>query len=118
MGSLYVKEFTVVDRIMTFRKWHKTLPQYRVLVFVISLLGLVVPIFDARPIFIMILSQTFNAFILPATVLCIFYLTNNSKLMGKHKNGMFANICLSIILLFSLLTSWISVEGLIETFTA
>ena len=95
-----------------------TLPQYRVLVFVISLLGLVVPIFDARPIFIMILSQTFNAFILPATVLCIFYLTNNSKLMGKHKNGMFANICLSIILLFSLLTSWISVEGLIETFTA
>lgn len=95
-----------------------TLPQYRVLVFVISLLGLIVPIFDARPIFIMILSQTFNAFILPATVLCIFYLTNNSKLMGKHKNGMFANICLSIILLFSLLTSWISVEGLIETFTA
>lgn len=95
-----------------------TLPQYRVLVLAISLLGLVVPIFDARPIFIMVLSQTFNAFILPATVLCIFYLTNNSKLMGQHKNNVFANVCLSIILLFSLFTSWISIEGLIETFTA
>lgn len=92
-----------------------TLPQYRILVLAISLLGLVVPLFDARPIFIMVLSQTFNAFILPATVLCIFYLTNKRELMGEYKNNWIANSILSVILAFSLFTSWISVEALINT---
>lgn len=92
-----------------------TLPQYRILVLAISLLGLVVPLFDARPIFIMVLSQTFNAFILPATVLCIFYLTNKRELMGDYKNNWIANSILSVILAFSLFTSLISVEALINT---
>ncbi|WP_296053413.1 NRAMP family divalent metal transporter, partial [uncultured Alteromonas sp.] len=43
------------------RKRDMTLPRYRLIVFVISLLGLVVPVFNARPIVVMILSQAFNA---------------------------------------------------------
>jgi len=89
-----------------------TLPKFRIMVFAISLLGLVVPIFDARPIFIMILSQTFNAFILPVTVGCIYYLSNRKDLMHAHKNGTAANIFLLLILCFSLFTSWIAIKAI------
>lgn len=88
-----------------------TLPKYRLMVFVISLLGLVVPFFGARPVLVMILSQAFNAVILPLTVACIFYLANRQDLMGEHKNKMMTNIILSVILLFSLFTSFIALKG-------
>lgn len=88
-----------------------TLTKYRVMVFVISLLGLIVPIFEARPVFVMIISQAFNALILPATVACIFYLGNRKDLMKEHKNSGIANIILMAILLFSIFTSFIGVKG-------
>ena len=50
-----------------------TLLKYRLMVFAVSLLGLVVPLFGARPVLVMITSQAFNAVILPATVACIIY---------------------------------------------
>ena len=49
-----------------------TLGKYRIMVFLISLLGLVVPIFDVRPVFVMIVSQAFSAVILPVTVAWYF----------------------------------------------
>ena len=91
-----------------------TLPKFRVIVFFISLLGLVVPIFDARPIFVMIISQAFNAVILPITVACIFYLTNKSNLMGEYKNKILAKIILVAIFLFSLYTSFIGIKGVFK----
>ncbi|MDO6746542.1 Nramp family divalent metal transporter [Gilvimarinus sp. 1_MG-2023] len=91
-----------------------TLPRYRIMVLLISLLGLVVPIFSARPIAVMIISQAFNAVILPATVACILYLTNRRDLMGEHRNSRFANSILVAILLFSLFTSFVGIKGVIE----
>jgi Mn2+/Fe2+ NRAMP family transporter len=88
-----------------------TLPRYRVIVFVISLLGLVVPIFEARPIFVMIISQAFNAVILPVTVACILYLGNRRELMGEHRNGIATNVVLTAILLFSLVTTSMGIRG-------
>ena len=88
-----------------------TLPKYRVMVFLISLLGLVVPFFGARPVLVMIVSQAFNAVILPITVACIFYLSNRKDLMGGYKNSMTSNAILTLILLFSLFTSFIGVKG-------
>ena len=88
-----------------------TLPRYRVMVLVISLLGLVVPIFEARPIFVMIISQAFNAVILPVTVACIFYLGNRRDLMGEHRNTTTTNVALTAILLFSLVTSSMGIRG-------
>ncbi|MGB5492618.1 MAG: Nramp family divalent metal transporter, partial [Woeseiaceae bacterium] len=82
-----------------------TLPRYRIMVLIVSLLGLVVPIFEARPIFVMIISQAFNAVILPVTVACIFYLGNRRDLMGEHRNTTTTNVVLTVILLFSLVTS-------------
>ena len=88
-----------------------TLPKYRIMVFAISLLGLVVPFFGARPVLVMIVSQAFNAVILPMTVACIFYLANRKDLMGEHSNKVIANIFLTAILLFSLFTSFIALKG-------
>ncbi len=93
-----------------------TLPQYRVLVFFISLLGLVVPLFGARPVAVMIVSQVFNVMVLPATVAAIFYLTNRRELMGEHRNGWGANLVLGAILLFSLFTASIGARGVLALF--
>jgi len=90
-----------------------TLPKYRIMVFFISLLGLVVPLFDARPIFVMIASQAFNVVLLPLTVACIFYLGNKKALMGEHKHSAMTNIILAAIFLFSLITSYMAFQGLL-----
>lgn len=88
-----------------------TLPRYRIMVLIISLLGLVVPIFEARPIFVMIVSQAFQSLILPVTVGCILYLGNRRDLMGEHKNSMTENIILTAILLFSIVTTSMGIKG-------
>ncbi|MDC0003351.1 Nramp family divalent metal transporter [Porticoccaceae bacterium] len=89
-----------------------TLGRYRLLVLLISLLGLVVPIFDARPVAVMIVSQAFNAVILPVTVACIFYLSNRKDLMQDYKNGLVANSIFGVIFLFSIFTSVVGIRGL------
>ena len=88
-----------------------TLTKYRIMVFLISLLGLVVPIFDARPVMVMIVSQAFNSVILPATVLCIFYLGNRKDLMNAHRNNTLTNVILILILMFSIFTSYLGIKG-------
>ncbi len=88
-----------------------TLPKYRMMVLLISLLGLVVPVFQAPPVFVMIVSQTFSAVILPVTVACILYLGNRRDLMGEHKNTRLTNLVLIAILLFSIVTSWMGIQA-------
>ena len=94
-----------------------TLPRYRVMVFLISLLGLVVPIFDARPVFVMIVSQAFQAIILPVTVLCILYLGNRRDLMGEYRHSRGINIFLGAILLFSIVTTSMGIKGVWQLIT-
>ncbi len=91
-----------------------TLGKYRVMVFLISLLGLTVPLFEARPVFVMIVSQAFNAVILPITVACIFYLGNRRDLMGVHRNTWIANGVLGAIFLFSVFTSVVGIRGALQ----
>ncbi|WP_218135314.1 Nramp family divalent metal transporter [Parasphingopyxis sp. CP4] len=89
-----------------------TLPKYRIMVLLISLLGLVVPLFDARPVFVMIVSQAFNVVLLPLTVACIVYLGNRHDLMGEHRFRPATNCGLIAIFLFSLITSYMGYQGL------
>ncbi|CAM3399754.1 divalent metal cation transporter [Zobellia roscoffensis] len=91
-----------------------SLSKYRLIVFFISILGLVVPIFDAQPVFVMIISQALNAIILPLTVLGIFYLVNRKDLMGTYKANIKSNIILSLILIFAIFTSVTGIKGVIE----
>ena len=90
------------------------LPKYRIMVFFISLLGLVVPIFDARPVFVMIISQALNSVILPLTVACIMYLGNRKDLMAQYRFKFSTNIILALILIFAIFTSVIGIKGVIQ----
>jgi len=94
-----------------------TLPKYRIMVLLISLLGLVVPIFKARPVFVMIVSQAFQSIILPVTVGCILYLGNRRDLMGKYKNTLLTNLILGALLLFSIVTTSMGIKGVWQLFT-
>lgn len=91
-----------------------SLPKYRLIVFIISLLGLIVPVFDAQPVFVMIISQALNAIILPLTVLGIFYLVNRKDLMGTYKADVKSNVILTLILIFAIFTSVTGIKGVIE----
>jgi len=87
---------------------------YRIFAFIISLLGLVVPLFHGKPIVIMIASQAFGALLLPITVSCIFILGNKSSLMKSYKYTLPTNITLTGILIFSLIMSYMSITGIIN----
>jgi manganese transport protein len=88
-----------------------SLPRYRIMVLVISLLGLVVPVFNAPPVFVMILSQAFNSVMLPVTIACMIYLGNRQDLMGEHRNSLLTNIILAALLLFSMINSSMGIKG-------
>ncbi len=87
------------------------LPKYRIMVVLIGLLGLVVPIFDARPVLVMIVSQALSSVLLPVTTASILYLTNKKDIMKEHTNKLVANIILVLILLFSLFNSYTGLKG-------
>jgi len=91
---------------------------YRIIALGISSLGLIVPIFHAKPIAIMIGSQAFGALLLPATVACIYYVGNKVSLMGQHRFSSVTNAILAMIFLFSLVMSYLSGSGIITTLQA
>lgn len=91
-----------------------SLPKYRVMVFVISLLGLVVPVFGMRPVLVLIVSQALQSVILPLTIGCILYLGNRKDLMGEFKNKITLNIVLGVLLVLSTFTTYKGVIGVIE----
>jgi len=111
--NLLLLPWLLCDYNMTDRNM-KTL-RYRIIVFFISILGLVVPLFNAKPIVVMIASQAFGALILPVTVICLFYLGNKKQLMGKYAFSITINITLLIIFMFSLIMSYMGFSGLFET---
>lgn len=98
-------------------KREMTLPKYRVMVFFISLLGLVVPIFHARPVLVMIASQALSSVLLPLTVGCIFYLSNRKDLLKEHVNTKGVNIILIAIFALSVVNSSIAIKGVYENIT-
>lgn len=96
------------------RKPNMRRPLYRVMVLLISLLGLIVPIFDAKPVAVMIASQAFGALVLPVTVLCFIYIGNKRSLMGKYKFSWSLNVMLFLIFVFAVIMSYMSYTGLFE----
>lgn len=99
--------------------YHKNKPnmkrfKYRMIVLLLSLLGLIVPVFQAKPIAIMIISQSFGALILPVTVACIMYIGNKKSLMREHAFSWIINMVLILILIFSIIMSYMSYSGLFD----
>jgi len=77
------------------------------------MLGMIVPIFHAKPVNVMIASQAFSALILPVTVACLIYLGNKRKVVGDTKLPLIQNLQLILIMIFSLIMSYMSYSGLI-----
>jgi manganese transport protein len=86
---------------------------YRIYVLFLSLLGMIVPVFNAKPVTVMIASQAFSALILPVTVACLIYLANKKRVVGERRLSVSANIQLALVMIFSVIMSYMSYSGLI-----
>ena len=84
-------------------------PLFRILGLAGLLFGFTLQFIDQRPPAMMIFSQAFQAFILPAVTLPILFLINQKPVMGLHTAGKRMNIGIICVLLFGLLTSYFAV---------
>lgn len=84
----------------------------RILLFVVASLGLVVPVFSARPVGIMLVSQALNAVVLPVTVICVWRLLNDKEVTPQRRPTMRLNVALALIVAFSLATAAMGCYGL------
>ena len=89
---------------------------FRVLVVLVTLSGLIIPIFGGEPIVIMIASQAFSPLMMPLLILFLLKLLNSKKVMGDHTIGIWLNIGLITTLAFSLFMFFIAFEGYIDFF--
>lgn len=64
------------------------------------LLGLVIPIFGGRPVFIMILSQAATSIATPLILVLMLILLNKKSLMGEYIASPARNILMGIVLVF------------------
>ena len=86
----------------------------RIIVICMAVLGIAVPLFNARPIWVMVASQALNAILLPLTVGSIMYLVNSKKLMGELKATPIQNLVFGVILIFALIMGGAGIYGLIN----
>lgn len=100
------------------RKSYMRRPDYRVIVLLISLLGLIVPLSGAKPVAVMMVSQAFGALVLPATVAALLYLGNNKPLLKEHAFSFTTNLLLGLTLGFAVVMSVLSYRGVFATMQA
>ena len=84
-------------------------PMFRILGLIGILFGFGMQFLNTRPPLLMVFSQAFQALILPAVAIPIFYLINQKTLMKDYVAGTKMNISLVLVILFSLLTSYFAV---------
>jgi len=88
-------------------------PQSRWLIFFAMLFAFGSIFLEQRPPALMVFSQAFQACILPAVAIPILLLINQRKLMGNHKAGLWENIGIWAVVLFSFLTTWFAITELL-----
>ena len=84
-------------------------PLFRILGLIGLLFGFTLQFIDQRPPAMMIFSQAFQAFILPAVTLPILYLINQKPVMGAHTASKKMNIGIVCVFLFAVLSSYFAV---------
>ena len=89
-------------------------PLFRTLGILGLLFGLGLQFIDERPPAMMIFSQAFQAFILPAVTVPVLYLINQRSLMKEHTASLKMNIGIVCVLLFGIITSYFAVIELIN----
>lgn len=89
---------------------------FRILVVLVTLSGLIIPVFGGRPVIIMIASQAFSPLMMPLLIIFLLIMMNNKNVMGDHKNGFWLNAGLGITLIFSIFMFFIAYEGYVDFF--
>ncbi|MFC1541608.1 NRAMP family divalent metal transporter [Candidatus Latescibacterota bacterium] len=84
----------------------------RMIVFLLVLIGFVVPVFGGRPVIIMIASQAISPIVMPLLIILLFIHLNDKKL--NYKNPLILNIGLIITFVFSLVMSYSAFIGLLD----
>jgi Mn2+/Fe2+ NRAMP family transporter len=85
-------------------------------VVLVTVSGLIIPIFGGRPVIIMIASQAFSPLMMPLLIIFLLIMMNNKKVMGDHRNGFWLNAGLGITFLFSIFMFFIAYEGYVDFF--
>ncbi len=78
-----------------------------------AVIGLVVPIFGGRPVFIMILSQAFGLFVTPLVLVLMWIQINNKTQMGKYSANVFTNIVFALITIFTIYMTIVGITSLV-----
>lgn len=89
-------------------------PLYRILGLAGILFGFGSLLVKATPPIIMVMSQAFQALILPAVSIPVLYLINRRTLMDDNKAGKALNTGIIAVILFSIITSYFAIVGLIH----
>jgi len=76
------------------------------------LLGLVVPLFGGRPVFVMIVSQAAASIVTPLILLLMLILINKESVMGTYTASPVRNVLMGVILLFTLLMAGAGIVGI------
>ena len=89
-------------------------PLFRILGLVGILFAFGSQLLNQRPPALMIFSQAFQACILPAVVVPIFFMINSPQIMGKFVANRVMNIALTAVLFFSLVTTYLAIAELFQ----
>jgi len=91
-------------------------PLFRILISVVTLSGLIIPLFGGKPVIVMIASQAFSPLMMPMLIIFLLIMMNSRKVMGIYKNGFWLNTGLVVTLAFSIFMFFIAYEGYIDFF--
>ena len=87
-------------------------PMYRVLGFAGILFGFGMQFLDTTPPLLMVFSQAFQACILPAVAIPVYFLLKDRKLMKAHSLSAGFNLGMIAVILFSILTTYFAIIDL------
>ena len=76
--------------------------RFKLTAIVIVVTGTLVASIGLKPIALILIAQTSNAFLLPISVILLVWVCNQKSLMGEHKNGVVANVASAIVVLLVL----------------
>lgn len=89
-------------------------PMFRILILIGLFFAFGSVLLKQTPPIIMVFSQAFQAAILPAVAIPVFYLINRLDIMGAHKASAKMNIGLVGVIIFSLITTYIAISSFIH----
>ena len=79
--------------------------RFKLVWIIILLIGVLFAYFGTKPLQAILFAQATNALLLPFLALFLFYVVNNSRLMGSHKNTITINLIALIIIMAVILLS-------------